>query len=53
MTKLEVLELLADLLRKLDRKEIGSDACSFCVVDADDLMFEIDKEIRNERRSSP
>lgn len=48
MTKLEVLELLADLLRKSARKEIGSDSIPFCVVDVDDLMFEIDKEIRNE-----
>lgn len=46
MDKIEILEMLYDIIRKVDTRDIGSECLSFEVMDSDDLLRSIALKIQ-------
>jgi len=50
MTKLEILEMLLELVYLTDIRNVGTESYDFNVMDRDDFISEIERMIQKERR---
>jgi hypothetical protein len=50
MTKLEILEMLLELIYSTDIRNVGTELYEFYVMDRDDLISEIERKILKEKR---